>query len=195
MTPATADLVRSRLGSNAPVPMEIPGFRRAAVLVPLLDGVEGLSLLFTVRSARLTSHAGQIAFPGGRLEPGEAAIDAALRETEEEVGLRVPPDAVLGALNDHPSPARYVATPVVARIPWPQPLRPNPHEVADTFTVPLSELAAVTPESEVRQLESYRRRIYAYRWGDRTIWGFTGNVVKNLLDVLEQRPGDPFEAW
>lgn len=192
---ATVDGLRHRLAQAERVRMDIPGFRRAAVLVPLLEGDDGLELLFTVRSSSLSNHAGQIAFPGGGMEDGEELVSAALRETLEEVGLRVAPEEVLGALSDHPSPARYVATPVVARIPWPQPLRPNPYEVSDVFTVPLSALAAVTPESEVRQLESYRRRIYAYRWGDRTIWGFTGNVVKNLLDVLEQRPGDPFEAW
>lgn len=191
----TAQGFRERLERAERVAMEIPGFRRAAVLVPLLEGPDGLELLFTVRASSLSKHAGQIAFPGGGMEEGEALVDAALRETEEEVGLRVPPEAVLGILSDHPSPAGYVATPVVARVAWPQPLVLNPVEVADTFTTPLRDLAAIEPRSEVRQLRDYRRRIYSYPWRGHDIWGFTGNVVKNLLDVLEGRSGDPFDPW
>jgi len=191
----TLDELDVRLAAAERVRMEIPGFRRAAVLVPLLEGPERAELLFTVRAASLANHAGQIAFPGGGAEPGESLEAAALRETEEEVGLRVPREAVLGTLSDHPSPAGYVATPVVARIPWPQPLRLNAVEVAEVFTVPLAELARITPESEVKQLRDYRRRIFAYQWHDRRIWGFTGNVVKNLLDVLEGNNGDPFDPW
>ncbi len=195
MSPSGVDEVRDRLDRARRVPLEIPGFRRAAVLVPLLEAEEGLSLLFTVRSAALANHAGQISFPGGRVEAGEDLLSAALRETEEEVGLRLEPGAVLGALSDHPSPARYVATPLVARVAWPQPLAMNPGEVAETFTVPVAALASLTPTSEVRQLHSYRRRIYSYQWGERRIWGFTGNVVKNLLDVLSGCHGDPFDPW
>jgi 8-oxo-dGTP pyrophosphatase MutT (NUDIX family) len=191
----TVESLQDRLERAARVGMNIPGFRRAAVLVPLLETSGGLELLFTVRSSSLSNHAGQIAFPGGKMEEGEELVEAALRETEEEVGLRVAPTAVLGTLSDHPSPARFVATPVVARIPWPQPLRLNPREVADAFTVPLVELAAIEPTSQVKQLRDYRRRIYSFPWRDRLIWGFTGNVVKNLLDVLEGRSGDPFDPW
>ena len=192
---AGVDDLQQRLARADRVAMEIPGFRRAAVLVPLLETPTGLELLFTVRSASLSNHAGQIAFPGGRLEEGEALVSGALRETEEEVGLRLEPADVLGVLSDHPSPAGYVATPVVARVPWPQALRLNPGEVAEAFTAPLGELAAIEPSSEVRQLRDYRRRIYAFPWRGYRIWGFTGNVVKNLLDVLEGRSGDPFDPW
>jgi len=169
--------------------MEIEGFRRAAVLVPILQGAAGPELLLTVRSSRLRSHAGQIAFPGGRLEPGEDDVTAALRETREEVGLVVEPTAVLGRLSDHPSPAGYVATPVVALLDWsgPDQLTPDPSEVAEAFTVPLDELAAVTPTSRVGELRKYRRRIYSYVWQGRDIWGFTGNVVHDLLGVLAGR--------
>lgn len=164
--------------------MEIPGFRRAAVLVPLLDAAAGPSLLFTVRSTNLRSHAGQIAFPGGRLEPGEDSVTAALRETFEEVGLALGPEAVIGELGDHPSPFGFVATPVVARVSWPRPLAPDPDEVAATFEVPLADLLALEPTSEERELLHYRRRLYSYPWREHNIWGFTGNVVKELLDVV-----------
>ena len=165
--------------------LQIDGFRRAGVLVPLLDGPEGFELLFTVRASTLAHHAGQIAFPGGGLEAGEGVVAGALREAREEVGLEVEAEAVLGCLDDHPSPARYVATPVVALLDWPQALRLNAAEVDEVFTVPLAELLSLTPESEERQLREIRRRIYSYRWHGRTIWGFTGNVVKNLFERLE----------
>ncbi len=162
-----------------------PEFRHAAVLVPLLCAEDGLRLLFTVRSANLPSHAGQISFPGGRLEPSETTDDAARRETFEEVGLSVPPNALIGYLDDQPSPARYIVTPVVGFVSWPQPLTLSPAEVAEAFTVPLSDLLAMTPRTEERWLKASKRTLYFYDWHDRVIWGMTGNVLKNLLDVIE----------
>jgi 8-oxo-dGTP pyrophosphatase MutT (NUDIX family) len=170
--------------------LEIPGFRQAAVLVPLLRGKEGLELLFTVRAEMLTHHAGQIAFPGGGLDPGESIEEAALRETREEIGLEVSRAAILGRLNDHPSPARFIATPVVAELTWPQPVRPNPAEVSEVFSVPLEELRGIVPRWEERVLQDFRRRIHFYAWGERLIWGFTGNVVKELLDLLPGSDGE-----
>lgn len=176
--------LRERLRSRSRQAMHIEGFRPAAVLVPLLQGDDGLELLFTVRGEELTHHAGQISFPGGAVDAGESIEEAALRETREEVGLEVPPEAVIGRLDDHPSPARYIATPVVAVLPWPQTLTPNPAEVAEVFSVPLQELRGVIPRWEERTLHDLRRRIHFYNWGERLIWGFTGNVVKDLLDLL-----------
>lgn len=184
--PPTIDTLAHRLAASGAKPLAIDGFRRAAVLVPVLAVDGGAELLFTVRAAGLSRHAGEIAFPGGRLEPGETVLQAALRETYEEIGLRVEAKDVLGALDDHPSPAGFVATPLVARVPWPQPLNVDPGEVAEVFTVPLAELMATTPETEVRTLQHYRRRLYAYSCRGRRIWGFTGNVVRDLLRVLER---------
>ncbi len=185
-----------RLAAAAPRELQIEGFRRASVLVPLLYGPGGVELLFTVRAARLKSHAGEIAFPGGRLDPGETHVEAALRETAEEVGLSVARDQVLGRLSDHPSPAGYVATPFVARVPWPQALTLNPTEVEAVFTVPVAELAATEPQTRVAELGRYRRLLYAYPWGEHLIWGFTGNVVRELLEVMagDAAAGvDPFD--
>lgn len=179
-------VLRERLGTRERIAITIPGFRRAAVLVPLLQGREGLELLFTVRGQLLTHHAGQIAFPGGAVDAGESVEQAALRETSEEIGLTVPPAAVLGRLDDHPSPARFVATPVVALLPWPQPLEPNPTEVAEVFSVPVDDLRGIVPRWEERVLHNLRRRIHFYAWGERLIWGFTGNIVKELLELLPE---------
>ena len=187
--PSLEDL-RDALERNRPQRLEIAGFRPAAVLVPVLDGPEGLELLFTVRGDELRHHAGQIAFPGGRVEKGESVEEAALRETFEEIGVELPRSSIIGRLSDHPSPARFVATPLVAVMPWPQELEPNPSEVAEVFSVPLTELAGIVPRWEKRVLEGLERRIHFYAWGERLIWGFTGNVVKDLLDLL---PGNETE--
>jgi len=187
--------ISSKLAASTPRRLSIAGFRRAAVLVPVLQTATGPELLFTVRAAGMRSHAGQIAFPGGRLEPGEDSVDAAVREAAEEVGLEVSRGDILGALSDHPSPAGYVATPVVACVRWPQQLSLDTNEVDEVFLVPLADLMAIEPGSEFRELESYRRRLYSYPWNGRNIWGFTGNVVRNLLDVLAGSAGDDFDTW
>jgi 8-oxo-dGTP pyrophosphatase MutT (NUDIX family) len=177
--------LRESLRSRKRKRIAIAGFRPAAVLVPILLAPDGARLLFTVRGEELTHHAGQIAFPGGAVDAGESVEDAAVRETFEEIGLRVESEALIGRLDDHPSPARFIATPVVAALPWPQQVRPNPSEVAEVFSVPLEELRGIVPSWEERVLHDFKRRIHFYAWGERLIWGFTGNVVKELLELLD----------
>lgn len=163
--------------------MTLEGFRRAAVLVPLIKREDDLELLFTVRSSKLSSHAGQIAFPGGRLDEGEDFIQAALRESNEEVGIQATTVEIIGELDQHPSPARYVVTPIVGLV-EPQKLVLNEDEVEEVFTVTLSELKTIVPYSEDRHLNGYSRRLYYYPYEEHVIWGLTGNIIKNLLDVM-----------
>ncbi len=166
---ALFNALRKDLEARPHETLTFPGFRRAAVLVPVLRAADGLHLLFTVRSSGLSNHAGQIAFPGGRLEPGENASEAARRETFEETGLEVS-ETLVGVLE------------------WPQVLRPNPGEVAETFTVPLAELLAIRPEREIRQLEGQRRVVYSYAHRsaerERLIWGVTGNILEDFLGIV-----------
>ncbi len=181
----TIDDVRAALVVGPREELEWEGFGRAAVLVPVLDRADGPALLFTVRASHLARHAGQIAFPGGRQEPGEDAVAAALRETREEVGLVVPGDDVLGALDDHPSPYGLIATPVVARVVWPAVLELQASEVEATFVVPLEVLRRTTPTWEDRVTNGIARRLHRYDVAGHSIWGLTGNVVRDLLLRIE----------
>lgn len=179
--------LKADMTARTPDPLTFPGYRQAAVLVPLLVALDGLHLLFIVRSSTLTSHAGQIAFPGGRLEPGETVAGAALRETFEETGLEGHRIRILGELQPLPSP-KYLVTPIVGVLPWPQPLMLCSDEVAEVFTVPLRDLLALTPRQEARQFQGQRRVIHYYAHqgsdGERLIWGLTGNIVAELLSLL-----------
>lgn len=114
--------------------------RPAAVVVAVVEGDDGPGVLLTRRAAGLRSHAGQWALPGGRIDPGESAVAAALRETGEELGLRGYPDDVLGLLDDYPTRSGYMITPVVLWAGRTGGLTPNPDEVASVHVVPLVEL-------------------------------------------------------
>lgn len=187
---AVLTALKKALDELEPESLDLPTFRRAAVLVPLLDTPDGLELLYTVRSGNLSNHAGQIAFPGGRLDEGEDVVQAALRETFEEIGVRVAPENVLGTLHEHPSPAKYIVTPVVAVLDWPQPLVLNEAEVTETFSVPLGALLRLTPRTEERSHHGFTRTLHYYDYLEtgtetkRVIWGLTGNVTKWVLEFV-----------
>jgi 8-oxo-dGTP pyrophosphatase MutT (NUDIX family) len=168
----------------------IPGFRRAAVLVPLYVRGDEPTLLFTQRSAALRNHSGQISFPGGRVDEGDGGIEAtALREAEEEVGIRPCDVEVLGLLDDVPTPTTYIITPVVGVL-SPAPslaeLRANADEVAEIFEVPLSRLRAPGLPEEQGLVERWGKifRIVSYKIDGRNIWGATARMVEDLLAVL-----------
>ena len=144
--------LRARLASNLArferkgVPAE--GRHLAAVAVVVVpDERERATVVLTVRAAGLRRHGGQWAFPGGRRDPGETAEAAALRELEEEIGLSLPPEHVLGCLDDYPTRSGFVITPVVV---WGTggELRPDPREVAEVYLLPVEEL---TPDKVVLQ--------------------------------------------
>ena len=145
MTPVTFDdALRARLVANleqrAPAPLEARALKRAAVCVIVTEGGGEAALLLTRRAAHLTTHAGQYALPGGRVDAGESALDAARREAREEIGLELPQDAFLGQLDDYPTRSGYLITPLVAWVEEGARMSPNPAEVAQIYRVTLSEL-------------------------------------------------------
>jgi len=153
------DCLRNRICQNlngfSVKPLDSQGRKRAAVAVTVVDQREGpefgdlpfdtcdsnrAALILTIRASRLRSHAGQRAFPGGRVDPGETPEQTALRELGEEVGLQLEPGQVLGRLDDYPTRSGYVITPIVVWCGQTGKLEANPDEVASIHRIPVSEL-------------------------------------------------------
>jgi 8-oxo-dGTP pyrophosphatase MutT (NUDIX family) len=160
--------------------------RPAAVLVPLVDRTEGLSVLLTQRTQHLSAHAGQISFPGGRIEESDTdAIEAALRETEEEIGLRRDHVTVIGRLDTYLTGTGFEITPVVGIIRVPFPLAIDPFEVAEVFEVPLSFVLDPNNHRRMtRDVEHRSRMFFVLPFEDRNIWGATAGMLVNLAEVL-----------
>jgi 8-oxo-dGTP pyrophosphatase MutT (NUDIX family) len=162
----------------------------AAVLVPLVarpDRRAAFDVVLTLRPKAMKQHAGQVAFPGGRMEPGDATPEAcALREAEEEIGLPRAAVDVLGRLDPYLTITGYEVTPVVGLVAAPVPLRPDPNEVAEVFDVPLDFL--LDPANHRRERREYNgltRAYYAVPYGERYIWGATAGMILNLYDLLK----------
>ena len=158
----------------------------AAVLVPLIDREDGLTVLFTKRTAHLANHAGQVSFPGGHTEEDDKTAEhAALRETEEEVGLHHRHISIVGRLEDYVTRTGFLVTPVVGLVTPPFDIAPDPHEVAEVFEVPLSFL--LNEENHERcdyELDGKIRHFYAMPYGDYYIWGATAGMLRNLYEFL-----------
>ena len=162
--------------------------RPAAVLVPLVERPDGLTVLLTQRSAHLKNHAGQISFPGGRLEEqDESPLAAALRETEEEIGLERRFVHVVGYLESHLIFTGFHVVPVVAFVEPGFTLTPDPAEVADVFEVPLVHLLdAANHGTRSRDVDGGVLHIYNIPYGERVIWGATAGMVMSLYRLLTQ---------
>ncbi|MFM9434792.1 8-oxo-dGTP pyrophosphatase MutT (NUDIX family) [Janthinobacterium sp. CG_23.3] len=171
--------------AEQPWPMAAPA-KAAAVLVPLVLREAGLTLLLTRRTAHLNNHAGQVSFPGGRVEPSDSSpVDTALRETEEEVGLRRRHVDVLGTLPDYHTGTGYCVTPVVGLVTPPFALRADPCEVDEIFEVPLAFLMDGQNHQRLSALlPAGRRSFYAMPYDRFYIWGATAGMLRNLFHFL-----------
>jgi len=157
----------------------------AAVLVPIVAHPEALTVLLTLRSPRLSSHAGQVSFPGGRMEAGETPEAAAVREAAEEVGLDPRLPELIGRLPEHLTGTGFRVIPVVALVPSPLNLTPDPAEVAETFELPLSTvLDPAAPERRSGEFRGRRREFWVWPHERHYIWGATAAILVNLARVL-----------
>ena len=164
--------------------------RPAAVLVPIVRRPEALTVLFTQRTAHLKSHAGQVSFPGGRAEPGDASPEfTALREAQEEIGLSPQHVEILGRLPDYHTRTGYLVAPIIGLLTPPFELVPDPREVDEIFEVPLDFL--LDPSNHVRQtrvLQGLTVGYYEMPYEGRHIWGATAGMIVNFWRFLSDAP-------
>lgn len=157
----------------------------AAVLVPFVERADGFTVLLTKRRDDMNNHAGQVAFPGGKIDDGDGGgVEAALREAQEEV--RIKPDTVeiLGCLDPYLTITGFEVLPVVGVLP-PQDFVPEPTEVAEIFEVPLSFLLNPVNHQKVRRrVNGHDRAYYAMPYGTHYIWGATAGMIVNLYEIL-----------
>jgi 8-oxo-dGTP pyrophosphatase MutT (NUDIX family) len=160
---------------------------KAAVLVPLVVRPQGMTVLLTQRTDHLTAHAGQISFPGGRLEPEDRdPVDAALRETEEEVGLPRSHVEIVGRLDTYVTGTGFEVTPCVGFVRVPYPMNPDPFEVAEVFEVPLGFiLDPANHQRQSRERAGVLRTFFVLPYENRYIWGATAGMLVNLAEVLK----------
>jgi len=152
----------------------------AAVLIGVTERSEP-GVILTVRREHMRTHAGQVAFPGGRIDPGENATEAALREAWEELGLQPETADVVGEIDPYRTVTGYVVTPVLAVVEPDQPLSPHEHEVADWFEAPLAFiLDARNQHLKSALFRGRERHYYEIVWNDRRIWGATAAMLVNL---------------
>jgi len=159
----------------------------AAVLVPIINRPEGPTVLMTVRSSDMPSHAGQISFPGGKAHPEDRdRIETALREASEEVNI--PPDAVkvVGTLGVHEGGLGFSVTPVVGIVDPAAPFSACPREVAEIFETPLSWLADLSNHTlEDREHDGVKFRMFAAPFGRYHIWGLTAGILRSLAEIMQ----------
>jgi 8-oxo-dGTP pyrophosphatase MutT (NUDIX family) len=160
-------------------------WRPAAVLLPIADRPGGLSVLLTLRASDLRAHSGQVAFPGGKIDPGETPRDAALRETYEEIGLEERFVEPLGWLDPYFTGTGFRVAPLVALVRPSFRLKVNKLEVDEVFETPFAFLMdAANHRLEEREWQGRRRKYYAMPHEGRYIWGATAGILRNLYEKL-----------
>jgi 8-oxo-dGTP pyrophosphatase MutT (NUDIX family) len=175
LPPLEGDLNELRAEPNVP----------AAVMVAVTDRPEP-GVILTVRREHMRTHAGQVAFPGGRIDPGEDAIGAALREAWEEIGLDRSAAEVVAEVDPYRTITGFLVTPVLAVVPPDQQLSPHEHEVADWFEAPLHfVLDPANQQLRSALFQGRERHYYEIVWNDRRIWGATAAMIINLSRRLQ----------
>jgi 8-oxo-dGTP pyrophosphatase MutT (NUDIX family) len=170
--------------------IEPPGpLTPAAVLVPLVLRPEEPTILLTQRTDHLYDHAGQISFPGGRIDDGDESPEAAaLRETEEEVGLSPTRVELIGRLDTYVVRTGFIVTPAVGFVHPPFDIDPDPFEVAEVFEVPLSfVMDRGNHQRQSREFRGVQRSFYVLQYEHRYIWGATAAMLVNFVDIMDGR--------
>ncbi len=160
-------------------------FRPAAVLAPIQMRPDGDHLILTLRADNLSSHSGQVAFPGGSVDPDDdGPVATALRETEEEIGVDRGDVRILGQLDQVFAGYNFLVTPFVGLIPHPYEFRPDPRETAEVFSVPVAALLRQEAFTLDSRLSQRSEPIYHFQYEEWDIWGATARMVKQLLELV-----------
>jgi 8-oxo-dGTP pyrophosphatase MutT (NUDIX family) len=172
-------------GARGPELAALTPLRPAAVLLPIVDRLDGLSVLLTLRASDLRAHSGQVAFPGGKIDAGETPREAALREAREEIGLEERFVEPLGWLDPYFTGTGFRVAPLVALVNPPFALKINKLEVDEVFETPFAFLMdAANHRLEEREWQGRRRKYYAMPHEGRYIWGATAGILRNLYEKL-----------
>ncbi len=184
--------LRGRLDTPPPRRLPPTDDRQAAVLVPLYVDAGELWTVLTQRTDKLPYHKNQIAFPGGSLERGEDPWAAAVRETEEEIGVESQKILRLGDLDEAATPTGFRITPCVGAVPFPLETELNADEIEEVFALPITAFANPTAvEDRSVLLDGEERMLRIYHVGSRQIWGLTALILQNLLQRLGLEPVEP----
>jgi len=180
------DQIGTILSSRKRRVIEHPPFSHAAVLVPLFKKGDGCHLLFTKRSDQVKHHKGEISFPGGVVDEEDLElINTALREADEEIGLKKSDVQILGILDDIVTITQFIVTPIVGLFPYPYPFKVSEVEIAELIEVPLSSLLREKSFSEKEMIRGGQKEIvYAYQYEKHIIWGATARILKQFLDLI-----------
>ena len=180
------DEIREILSKRERRIIEHPSFARAAVLVSLFHREGNFHLLFTKITDQVKHHKGEISFPGGMVDEGDVSLEkTALREAFEEIGLKEKDVQIIGALDDIMTITQFIVTPIVGLFPYPYPFKTSPVEIAELIEVPLSFLITKENFDEQEITRGGRKEIiYAYQYGEHTIWGATARILKQFLDLI-----------
>lgn len=158
----------------------------AAVLVPLFERSDELHLLLTRRTETVATHKGHISFPGGVCEPGDASLcETALREAEEEIGLRPSDVRILGELDDYQAVTDHLVRPVVAWIPAEYDYRLQADEVDYLLEVPVDFFRRTAPRIEKRLHQGLEVDVYFFDFAGENIWGLTARIIRDFLHLLD----------
>ncbi len=180
------DCIRRKLKNRKSLVLDPPNFKHSAVLMPIVSEEDIVKFILTKRSEKLKYHKGEISFPGGRREEGDQhLVDTALRETEEEIGVKSEHVEVIGRLDDLFTITRYIITPYVGIIHEEVEYKSNDAEVAELLHVPLDLFLSkekFKEKSWVRNGTNYP--LYYYYWGRYEIWGATGYIINQFMEII-----------
>ena len=177
--------IKQQLSDRERLVLTEPSLKSAAVLMPYFIDNGREYLVLTVRSDQVRYHKGQIAFPGGNQDPGESLKTTALREAHEEVGIDPADVEILGAIDDIATVTSYRVTPYLGKIPHPYDFQLQETEIAELITVPIN---ALLDDKNITQNTLSGSEgifsVYYFRWEDYVIWGATGRILAQLLNIL-----------